>query len=68
MSGKVIINWKTVVLLLGALGSLASHPEVFNFLPEKWSAILSAIFTTALAFSNAVARIPVTRTEDAQER
>ncbi len=63
---QVKINLKTAILLLGALGSMSARPELLNFLPENWANGLSFLFTAALAFSNALARIPQERSDDAK--
>lgn len=53
---NVHFNWKGILGLTITLGSLLSHPEILNLLPERWAVIGSIVGAAIQAATNPAAR------------
>lgn len=60
----VHINWAGVLGVVVSVGSLLSHPEILNLLPERWAVIGSAIGVAIQALTNPAARTYQARATD----
>ncbi len=44
--------------VLVSVGGLLAHPEILNFLPEKWAVAVSAVGIAIQAVTKAITRTP----------
>ena len=60
----MIVNWQAIAALLVSIGGLATHPQFLNVLPPWASLTLTVVGLVGQAFTQQIARVPVSRQED----